>query len=145
MSASAAGGGQRALWMEAIMRTRPGSVLVVTAQPEIGGALCAALGRLGLATVLAAGATEAIHSLADDAPGAIVVDLAFPDLAPEQLVQRALVCRETHGSPVILLAAPGEMVDRDAWLERGCADVLGSDSDARDIADVVRALARQPR
>ena len=121
------------------MRARAGSVLVVTAEPEIGGALCAALGRIGLLAVHAAGATEAIHRLAEDAPGAIVVDLAFPELTPEQLVQRALVCRETHGSPIILLGASGDEADRDTWIARGCTDVLGLDADPRDIAGVVRS------
>ena len=127
------------------MRARPGSVLVVTAQPEIGGALCAALGRLGIPAIHAAGATEAIHRLSEDAPGAIVVDLAFPDLPPEQLVQRALVCRETHGSPIILLGAQRDEVDRDTWLARGCADVLGLDADPRDIASVVRSHLPQEK
>src|SRR5512139_32955 len=127
------------------MRTRPGSVLVVTSDAEIGGALCAALGRLGLAAVQAAGASEAIHHLGDDAPGAIVVDLAFTELAAEQLVQRALVCRETHGSPVVLLGTPADGTDRDSWMERGCAAFFGRDADPRDIARAVQAFVAARR
>lgn len=119
------------------MRSRPGTVLVVSGETRIGAALCAAFERLGLPGVHAATATEAIHRLSEDAPAAIVVDLQFDEMAPEQLVKRALVCRETHGSPVVLLAADRDDPSRDLWLARGCADVRSRDADPLETANLV--------
>jgi PleD family two-component response regulator len=125
------------------MRARPGTVLVVTGDVRIGASLCAAFERLGLPGVHVTSATEAIHRLSEDAPSAIVVDLQFSELAPEQLVKRALVCRETHGSPVVLLATTDDDPGRDVWIARGCADVRARDADPHETASLVRDHVRQ--
>jgi DNA-binding response OmpR family regulator len=124
------------------MRGRPGAVLVVTAASEIGAPLCAALSRLGVPGVLATTASDAIHRLAEDAPAAVVVDLLFSEVPAEQLVKRALVCRETHGSPIVLLTESGAAVDRDAWLALGCTELRPRDGDPRDLARTMQALLR---
>jgi len=120
------------------MRSRHNTVLVVTAAEASGARLCAALARQGLESTLVTDASEAIHRLADDAPAAIVVDLGFEEIDPEQIVHRALRCRETHGSPVIVLDSPGSRFDADALLASGCAAVLDA---ATPPLDVARRLA----
>jgi DNA-binding response OmpR family regulator len=117
-----------------------GSVLVVSAEPALGAAICAAMQRLGIAEVLTDSAADAVHRLAEMAPAAIVIDLAFPEMEPEQIVHRALGCRETHGSPVLLLeAVAGGETDRESWIDQGCTAVLRRDSDPRDIAMAIHA------
>ena len=126
------------------MRTAPGAVLIVSAEPAVGEAIRQAVLRLGVSSVVAAGSVDAVQRLAADAPGAIVVDLLFPDMDPEQIVRRALACRETHGSPVVVLGDDSE--DRDVWLESGCSAVLRRDADPRDIArEVIAHMRARPQ
>jgi CheY-like chemotaxis protein len=122
------------------MRLFPGSVLLVSAEPAVAQGLFLALKRQGVATVVASDSVEAVQRLAQDAPAAIVVDLLFPDMDPEQIVHRALACRETHGSPIVALAADG--ADPDALLESGCNAVLSRRSPPGDLADAVVGLLR---
>jgi DNA-binding response OmpR family regulator len=115
-------------------------VLVITAEPGLGASICSALQRHGLESVLAEGAADAVHRLADMSPTAVIVDLQFPEMRPEQLVHRALVCRQTHGSPVVLLAPQVTDAQRQAWIEQGCAAALRRDCDPRQVALAVRAV-----
>lgn len=115
------------------------AVLVVSAEPRIAAALAQALERGGCTCVLAPTAAEAVLRLAQDAPAAVLVDLAFPEMDPEQIVHRALACRETHGSRVVVLAPAGGAADREAFLDRGCAAVLERDAEPGAIARVVLA------
>jgi CheY-like chemotaxis protein len=100
------------------------------------------MGRQGLAGVHVTSAADAVHHLADMAPAAVVVDLLFSDMDPRQLVRRALVCRETHGSPVLLLAA-SESDDRDVWIEEGCAAVLPRVTTPAEVAQAVQQAMRR--
>lgn len=117
------------------MRSAPGSVLVVSSAPEVAEPIRLALLRLGLPSVIASSSADAVRRLGSDAPRAILVDLLFEEMDPEQIVHRALVCRETHGSPVIVLG--DDSTDRELLLERGCSAVLPRGADARDIAHEV--------
>ena len=123
------------------MRTAPGSVLVVSSAPELGEGIQQALLRLGVQSILASSSVEALQRLATDAPGAIVVDLLFPEMDPERIVHRALACRETHGSPVVVLG--DESADRDLLLEGGCSAVLRRDADPRDVAAEILSHMRR--
>jgi two-component system KDP operon response regulator KdpE len=128
------------------MRATPPAVLLVTAEPRLAAVVARALERGGCGSAWAATGPEAVRRLARDAPAAVLVDLAFPDMDPEQIVRRALACRETHGSPVVVLGPAGAVMESAVLLEGGCAAVLERDAEPGAIARaVLAALGRAAR
>jgi DNA-binding response OmpR family regulator len=123
------------------MRTVTGSVLIVTADVKVGEGIHLALQRLGMTSVLAPQAAEAVRWISQDAPAAILIDLRFPDMDPEQVVRRAAVCRETHGSPIVALGDDRD--DRVALTDLGCTAVIARDTKPADIAGLLEQLVRR--
>lgn len=125
------------------MRSANGSVLIVSAEPQLGVGIHMALQRQGMASIVVSDPVEAVQRLAQDAPAAILVDMLFTEMDPEQVIHRALACRETHGSPVVALGNDPEVGDR--LLEGGCTAVLPRATPpqevARQVAGFVRARA----
>lgn len=122
------------------MRSAAGSVLIVSSEPQIGEGVRMALQRLGMASVLTSDSVEAVQRLSQDAPAAILVDMLFEDMNPEQLVHRALACRETHGSPVVALGDDPEEGNR--LLESGCSAVLPRSTAPQEVARQVSGFVR---
>ena len=122
-----------------------GGVLVLCAEAALGASICAALRSQGLPGMLAEDVPDAVHRLADTAPLAVVVDLRFPGIAPEELVERALLCRATHGSLVVLLAPPDAIDAARDWIELGCAAILPTDGDPLDVARTVQSALQRVR
>ena len=122
------------------MRSASGSVLIVSAEPQLGEGLRRALQRNGMASILVSQPAEAVLRLAQDAPSAILVDMQFTEMDPEQVVHRALACRETHGSPVVALGDDPEA--RDRLLEGGCTAVLSRATPPQEVAQQVSNFVR---
>jgi CheY-like chemotaxis protein len=124
------------------MRAAPGSVLLVSSEAALAEGLHRALERQGVPSIVTANSVDAVQRLSQDAPAAIVVDLHYTEMDPEQIVHRALACRETHGSPIVVLA--GADADAEGLLESGCNAVLRRDAEPRDLARHIAALLPGP-
>ena len=122
------------------MRSASGSVLIVSAEPQLGQGIHMALQRQGMASIVVSDAVEAVQRLAQDAPAAILVDMLFAEMDPEQVIHRALACRETHGSPVVALGNDSEV--RDRLLEGGCTAVLPRTTPPQEVARQVAGFVR---
>lgn len=122
------------------MRSANGSVLIVSAEPQLGQGIHLALQRHGMASIVVSDAVEAVQRLAQDAPAAILVDMSFVEMDPEQVIHRALACRETHGSPVVALGNDSEA--RDRLLEGGCTAVLPRATSPQEVARQVAGFVR---
>ncbi len=118
--------------------SRNGSVLIVSADPALSEGIRWALERVGMDSTLATDPVEAVQRLAWDAPAAIVVDLRFQEMEADQIVRRAIVCRETHGVPIIALGDHPE--DADSLLDSGCAAALPRDSAPQSLAEIISQL-----
>jgi len=115
-------------------------VLIVSAEPRLGEGVRMALQRQGMASIVVSDPVEAVQRLAQDAPSAILVDMLFTEMDPEQVIHRALACRETHGSPVVALGNDTEV--RDRLLEGGCTAVLPRDTPPAEVAGLIQGFVR---
>jgi len=121
------------------MRAADGSVLIVSNEAELGEGIRLALRRLGIASILATTAVDAVQRIAEGSPGAVVIDLRFSDMDPQQIVHRAMACRATHGLPIVAI---GEPEDRESLMEGGCTAILHRDTTPLAAADVIAQLVR---
>ena len=119
------------------MRQVPGCVLIVSDEASLGEPIRQAFLRLQKPSVLASTSVEAIHRIGEDAPIAVVVDLAFSDMDPLQLAHRVRTCPETRGAPLIGLAPDSPAQDQDVLLSGGFTLVLPRATDPREIVVAV--------
>src|SRR5690606_5525632 len=71
--------------------------------------------------------------------GAIVLDMMLPGMNDLEVL-RAL--RQSGNTPLLMLSARGEPVDRILGLERGADDYLAKPADPRELVARLRALLR---
>jgi two-component system response regulator MprA len=97
-------------------------VLVVDDDEEIRASLRRGLAFEGFKVTLAAFGEEALHSIRDDPPDLVVLDIMMPGLDGLEVVRR--LCLADEQLPVIMLTARDAVPDRVTGLEAGADDYL---------------------
>jgi two-component system phosphate regulon response regulator OmpR len=98
------------------------------------------LGQAGFAVTLAPLGATALEKLADMAYDAVILDLMLPDM------DGLNVCRELrakYDTPVLMLTARGDAVDRIVGLELGADDYLPKPFEPRELVARLRAIMRR--
>lgn len=117
------------------------SILLLEDDPAIAQTVVYALGREGLPVEHHATLREAQAAWARGAPQAAVLDIGLPDGSGLDWL-RALR-QAGHATPVLLLSARGEELDRVLGLELGADDYLCKPFGVRELVARVRALLRR--
>jgi DNA-binding response OmpR family regulator len=116
-------------------------VLVVEDDPRLAEMLSEYLGQAGFRITLASAGASALRQLAADAPyDAVVLDLMLPDMDGLD------VCREIRtrsDTPVLMLTARGDAIDRIIGLELGADDYLPKPFEPRELLARLRAILRR--
>ena len=116
-------------------------VLVVDDDPGVRQALRRALHLEGYDVSLAGDGVEALRSVADDQPDAIVLDVMMPRLDGIE------VCRELRDrgdrTPVLVLTAKHRLTERVAGLDAGADDYLVKPFALEELLARLRALLRR--
>jgi two-component system, OmpR family, response regulator len=116
-------------------------ILIVDDDPEIRSLLARYLGEQGFRVSAAANRSECESRLADGNPDLIVLDVMLPDGSGLD------ICRSLHErrprTPVILLTALKEDVDRIIGLEIGADDYLGKPFNPRELVARIKAVMRR--
>jgi two-component system response regulator CpxR len=121
------------------MSDRP-EILVIDDDAELCELLSELLGQEGYA-VESAGDGKTGLSRAESKPfGLIVLDVMLPGLNGFEVLTRL---RQTSRTPVIMLTARGEDVDRIVGLEMGADDYLPKPFNPRELVARVRAIHRR--
>jgi two-component system response regulator RegX3 len=97
------------------------TILVIEDEESISEPLAAALAREGFEPVVAGTAAEGMELFARRAPDLVLLDVMLPDGDGRDLLRRI---RETSRTPVVMLTARGEEVDRVLGLELGADDYV---------------------
>jgi DNA-binding response OmpR family regulator len=84
--------------------------------------------------------SQALESVEQYKPDLIVLDLLLPDISGFEVCRRL---RENHTTPVIMLTALGEEIDRVQGLEVGADDYLAKPFSFRELLARVRATLRR--
>src|ERR1700740_424268 len=116
-------------------------VLVVEDDSRLAEMLSEYLGQAGFRVTVAAAGAAALRRLTAEAPyDAVVLDLMLPDM------DRLDVCREIRtrsDTPVLMLTARGDAIDRIIGLELGADDYLPKPFEPRELLARLRAILRR--
>ena len=117
------------------------SILVVDDDRAIRESLDRALDLEGYRIITAADGAQALDLIAAEAPDLIVLDLMMPG------EDGLSVCRRLRAAgdktPIIMLTAKGEDVDRIVGLEVGADDYLGKPFNPRELLARIHAVLRR--
>lgn len=115
-------------------------ILLVDDEPLIVDSLSYSLEREGFEVHSAMDGNQALESVEEFNPDLIVLDLLLPDISGFEVCRRL---RENHTTPVIMLTALGEEIDRVQGLEVGADDYLAKPFSFRELLARVRATLRR--
>jgi len=115
-------------------------ILLVDDEPLIIDSLSYSLEREGFEVNSAMDGSQALESVEQYKPDLIVLDLLLPDISGFEVCRRL---RENHTTPVIMLTALGEEIDRVQGLEVGADDYLAKPFSFRELLARVRATLRR--
>jgi two-component system phosphate regulon response regulator OmpR len=115
-------------------------ILLVEDDARLAEMLCEYLGRAGLHVTLAPQGGVAQQRLATAGYDAIVLDLMLPDMEGLEVCRRL---RTESDTPVLMLTARGDAIDRIIGLELGADDYLPKPFEPRELLARLRSVLRR--
>jgi two-component system phosphate regulon response regulator OmpR len=115
-------------------------ILIVEDDSRLADMLLEYLGQAGFGVTLAPMGATALEKLSEMDYDAVVLDLMLPDM------DGLSVCRELrakYDTPVLMLTARGDAVDRIVGLELGADDYLPKPFEPRELVARLRAIMRR--
>lgn len=116
------------------------AILVVDDEPMVREVLSRYLVMDGFEVVAAADGEEALDHIAGSTPALVLLDLMLPKVDGYEVFRRI---REQGDTPVIMLTARGEEMDRVVGLELGADDYVAKPFSPREVVARVRAVLRR--
>ncbi len=121
----------------------PGPILIVDDEEDLLNLVDLHLRREGFETIKAMNGAEALDAL-DKVPSLVILDLMLPDMKGTEVCRRIRANPATANTPVIMLSAKGEEIDRVVGFEVGADDyVVKSSFSPRELMLRVRAVMRR--
>jgi DNA-binding response OmpR family regulator len=115
-------------------------ILLVDDEQLITDSLSYSLKREGFDVVMVADGISAIKAVEDNKPDLVVLDLMLPDISGFEVCRRL---RTFTTTPVIMLTARGEEIDRVLGLEVGADDYLAKPFSFRELLARIQAMLRR--
>ncbi len=115
-------------------------ILVVDDEPRLVNLVRGYLEEEGYQVVTAANGREALFAARDHKPDLIVLDLMMPEMDGWEFLR---LHRQERNTPIIMLTARVEDVDKVAGLEMGADDYLAKPFSPRELVARVRAVLRR--
>lgn len=115
-------------------------ILVVEDEPLIAENIVYALGTEGYATAGCDTGVEAMKILTSEPIDLVILDLGLPDINGFELLREI---RRNHDTPVIVLTARTDEVDRVVGLEIGADDYIVKPFSPREMTARIRAVLRR--
>lgn len=115
-------------------------ILIVEDDARLADMLLEYLGQAGFGVTVAPLGATALEKLSDAEYDAVVLDLMLPDM------DGLSVCRQLrakYDTPVLMLTARGDAVDRIVGLELGADDYLPKPFEPRELVARLRAIMRR--
>jgi len=109
---------------------------------RLAGMVSEYLGEAGVRVSVAADGRTGLDRLAREPYDAVVLDLMLPDMDGLELCRRLRAGSET---PVLMLTARGDAMDRVVGLEMGADDYLPKPFEPRELLARLRAILRRGR
>lgn len=115
-------------------------VLIVEDEPSIAQPLSESLERDGFRTQVASTVAGATDLLSSEPPDLILLDVMLPDGDGRDLCRDI---RRDSDTPIVMLTARGEEMDKVLALELGADDYVVKPFSARELAARIRAILRR--
>ena len=115
-------------------------ILIVEDDPRLAEMVAEYLGEAGFRVAVAARGAVALERLTRETYDAVVLDLMLPDMDGLE------VCRQLRAksdTPVLMLTARGDAMDRVVGLELGADDYLPKPFEPRELLARLRAILRR--
>lgn len=117
-------------------------ILLVEDEKKIRDMLSKHLGQEGFGVALATDGLEALQIWQDIKPDLIVLDLMLPGLSGWEVLKRI---RQKNNTPIIVLTARADEVDKLLGLELGADDYITKPFSPRELALRIKAVLRRSR
>jgi two-component system phosphate regulon response regulator OmpR len=115
-------------------------ILVVEDDLRLADMLLEYLGQAGFAVTVASLGATALEKLSEADYDAVVLDLMLPDMDGLNVCRQL---RAKYDTPVLMLTARGDAVDRIVGLELGADDYLPKPFEPRELVARLRAIMRR--
>lgn len=115
-------------------------ILLVEDDPRLAEMLLEYLGQAGFGVTVASLGATALERLNDADYDAVVLDLMLPDMDGLEVCRRL---RAQCDTPVLMLTARGNAIDRIVGLELGADDYLPKPFEPRELLARLRAIVRR--
>ncbi|ARF16359.1 response regulator transcription factor [Sporosarcina ureae] len=123
------------------MKINQQKILIVEDEQSIQKLLAFTLQQADYHTVLASDGEEAIEKVLDEKPDLIILDLMLPKIDGIEVCR--MLRKEDIQTPIIMLTAKGEEMDKIIGLEMGADDYMTKPFSPREVAARVRAVLRR--
>ncbi len=117
-------------------------ILVVEDEPSVGEVVSLYLRRAGYQVNVVRDGRQALELLEGQAPMLVILDLMLPGVDGWEITRRL---RERGDTPIIMLTARREEMDRIAGLEMGADDYVMKPFSPQELVSRVRAVLRRAR
>ena len=115
-------------------------ILIVDDEKNIVDILKYKLEKEGFNTILAYDGEQAIQQVVDENPDLILLDIMLPKMDGFTVCQKL---RQSHKTPIIMLTAKEEEVDKVLGLELGADDYITKPFSSRELMARVKANLRR--
>ncbi len=120
-------------------------ILVVDDEEDILNLLSYNLEKAGFLVVTAEDGPEALELAVKEVPDLILLDIMLPNMEGTEVLKRLKADASTEGTPVIMLTAKGEEIDRIVGFELGADDYITKPFSPRELILRVRAIFKRTR
>jgi DNA-binding response OmpR family regulator len=124
------------------MFTRPSKILIIDDDAELVTLLTDYLTLEGFSVTPAHNGLDGLSSLAKEEFDLVVLDVMMPGMSGTEVLQKI---RERSQTPVLMLTARGDPVDRILGLELGADDYVPKPCPQRELVARMRAILRRSK
>lgn len=115
-------------------------VLIIEDEANIRGNVAEFLTEEGFETVLAKDGEEGLHLFYETKPDLVILDLMLPKVDGLEVCKRI---RQSHRTPIIMVTARGEEIDKLLGLELGADDYMTKPFSLRELKARIKAVLRR--
>lgn len=115
-------------------------ILIIEDEPEIANLISFALKRVGLTTIHLTTASEGLTAAQTNQYSLIILDIGLPDGDGFEVLK---ALRQNHNTPIIILTARSDEIDRILGLELGADDYVCKPFSPRELVARVKAILKR--
>ncbi len=118
----------------------PKTILVIDDEPSIGRVVQFKLQQEGFKVRIATDGLEGLAKVKEEKPDLILLDLMMPGMDGFEVAKRLRASSETATTPVIILTARGQEMDRIRGIELGVLDFFTKPFSPQKLLERVKEL-----